>query len=63
MTIKELIEQLKTLDQDAEIKTRHDYGWSMTLDPMRPRNPYEYEEIYKIHRPVDADGAYIIYSA
>lgn len=63
MKVKELIEQLKTLDQDAEIMTYHEYGWNMSRDSMRAWDPYEYDDIYKIDRPNDADGAYVIYSA
>lgn len=52
MTVKALIEKLKTLDQDTEIKVNVEYmegGWG-------------YDDIYKIKREDDADGAYVIYA-
>lgn len=51
MTVKELIEKLKTLDQNTEIKVYVEYvegGWG-------------YDDIYKIKTENDADGAYVIY--
>ena len=39
-----------------------EYGWSMSRDPMRAWDSHGYENIYKIDRPNDADGTYIIYS-
>lgn len=54
MTVKKLINELKTLDQNAEIKVYAEYeyggGWG-------------YDDIYKIKKEDDADGAYVIYYA
>lgn len=61
MTVKGLIDTLKTLDQDAEIMVYCKYGWRCARDPMRIWDRYGYESIYKIDRPNDADGAYAIY--
>lgn len=56
MTVKELIEQLKTLDQDSEIKVYASYdGWSGGW--------HCYDDIYEIKKESDSDDAYVIHYA
>lgn len=52
MTIKDLIDHLKTLDQNTEIKVYAEGGYE---------GGWGYEDIINIKKEKDANGAYVIY--